>query len=131
MSKSTPVSRSRVLPVTAALVFAVFCAALIFVPNRTTAAGILLAGWSFEGVTTTNSGQTPIVSGGSATADSGALPAGSAFSAFHANSATTWSNPVGNGSAKSLSSNSWSVGDYYQFSFSTTGYSAINITWDQ
>ncbi len=90
-----------------------------------------LAAWSFEGVTTTNTGQTPNITVGSATADSGALTAGSAFTAFHTSASTVWSNPVGNGSPKSVSSNNWGVGDYYQFSFSTSGYGAINITWDQ
>src|SRR6185295_7792614 len=123
-------SRTRVsLLITAILIF-VAGAALIFGPNAS-AAGILLSGWSFEGVTTTNTGQTPTVSVGSATADSGVLTAGSAFTAFHTNASTTWSNPAGNGSVKSLSSNNWGVGDYFQFSFSTTGYNAINITWDQ
>src|SRR5580765_8471214 len=95
------------------------------------AAGTVLASWGFEGVTTTNTGTSPVVSVGSAAADSGALTAGSAFTAFHTSTATAWSNPVGNGSAKSLSSNNWGVGDYFQFSFSTTGFNASNRTWDQ
>src|SRR5205823_15131909 len=61
----------------------------------------------------------------------GVLAAGSSFTGLHASSLTVWSNPVGNGSAKSVSSDHWAVGDYYQFSFSTSGYSAISITWDQ
>src|SRR6266550_6429424 len=114
-------------------VFCALSAALIFGPSlrSVSAAGVVLAGWGFEGVTTTNSGQTPVITVGSATADSGALTAGSAFTAFHTSVATTWSNPAGNGSVKSLSANNWSVADYFQFSFSTSGYSAISITWDQ
>jgi hypothetical protein len=50
---------------------------------------------------------------------------------FHANGATVYSNPAGNISAESFSSNTWSVGDYYQFSTSTTGLSDIGVTWDQ
>ena len=91
----------------------------------------VLAGWGFEGVTTTNTGTTPTVSVGSATADTGAQTAGSSFTALHASSSTVWSNPAGNGSAKSLSSNNWGVGDYIQFLFNTTGYNGISITWDQ
>ena len=91
----------------------------------------VMDGWSFEGVTTTNTGSTPVVSAGSATADSGAQTAGSSFTGFHASSAAVWSNPAGNGSTKSLSSNGWAAGDYYQFQFSTTGDNNISITWDQ
>src|SRR6266550_8747426 len=87
----------------------VFCAlsvALIFGPTLrgVSAASVVLAGWGFEGVTTTNTGQTPTVSVGSAAADSGVLTAGSSFTGFHTSSATTWSNPAGNASTKSLSS---------------------------
>src|SRR5215813_895849 len=133
MSKSTHPSpaRSRVVPFTLAMVLVVLCALLIFTPNPGSAAGILLAGWGFEGVTTTNTGQTPTVSVGSPAADSGALTAGSAFTGFHTSAATAWSNPAGNASVKSVSANNWAVGDYYQFSCSTIGYNAINITWDQ
>src|SRR5262249_48929727 len=55
----------------------------------------------------------------------------SAFTGLHASAATVWSNPAGNASAKSVSSDHWAVGGYYQFSFSTSGYTAITITWDQ
>jgi hypothetical protein len=51
-------------------------------------------------------------------------------SGFHAG-ASTYSSPAGNGSAHSFSSNTWSVGDYYQFSTSTLGYSGISLSWDQ
>src|SRR5215831_19557943 len=47
-----------------------------------------LAAWSFEGVTTTNTGQTPTISVGSATADSGVLTAGSSFTGFHTSPST-------------------------------------------
>ena len=98
---------------------------------KVSAVSDVLAAWSFEGVTTTNTGTTPIVSVGSPAADSGVQTAGSSFTGLHASSSTVWSNPAGNASAKSVSSNNWGVGDYYQFSFSTTGYTAISITWDQ
>src|SRR5262245_45848287 len=88
-----------------------------FIPS-VGAAGTVLSSWGFEGVTTTNTGSTPTVSVGSAAADSGALTVGSAFAAFHASASTVWSNPAGNASAKSVSSDHWGVGDYYQFSFS-------------
>lgn len=91
----------------------------------------LLARWTFENVSVaTTPGTRPTITAGSATADSGALTAGSAFSGFHTSASTVWSTPVGNGSAKSLSSNTWVVGDYYQFTFGTSGYRGIRITWD-
>lgn len=43
----------------------------------------------------------------------------------------TYSNPVGNGSPESFSSNGWDVGDYYQFTTSTIGYTGITLTFDQ
>lgn len=90
-----------------------------------------IARWNFEAVTTSNTGTTPTITTGSAIADSGALVAGSAFSALHASASSAWSNPAGNGSNKSVSSNNWGVGDYYQFAVSTTGYSGISIKFDQ
>ena len=89
------------------------------------------ASWGFEGVTTTNTGTDALISVGSATADAGALTTGSAFSAHHTSASTVWSNPAGNGSTKSVSSNNWGVGDYFKFLFNTTGYGNIKITWDQ
>jgi MYXO-CTERM domain-containing protein len=64
-------------------------------------------------------------------ADAGDVTAGTSLSAFHALAATTWSTPAGNGSQYSFSSNNWSVGDYYQISVSTTGFSDISLVWDQ
>lgn len=64
-------------------------------------------------------------------ADVGDAAAGTSLSAFHALAATTWSSPSGNGSTSSLSSNNWSVGDYYQISVATTGYTGISLSWDQ
>lgn len=51
--------------------------------------------------------------------------------AFHTNASAVYSNPVGNGSAESWSSNYWSVGDYYQFQVSTTGLTGVQISFDQ
>lgn len=50
---------------------------------------------------------------------------------YHAGEATVYSNPVGNGSAESFSSNTWAVGDYYQFSTSLTGLGGVTLSWDQ
>jgi phosphatidylserine/phosphatidylglycerophosphate/cardiolipin synthase-like enzyme len=93
-----------------------------------------LAKWTFETLPFTSSsgytGTTLTVAGGSVAADSGVFAAASAVAGFHASSATVWTAPAGNGSPKSLSSNNWSVGDYYQFTVRTSGYSEIKLTWD-
>jgi len=54
-------------------------------------------------------------------------------SGFHSAAGTDWSTPQGNGSANSLSANTWSVGDYFQFQVSTLAYSSghLVISWDQ
>ncbi|QOJ01651.1 MAG: hypothetical protein HRU70_14640 [Phycisphaeraceae bacterium] len=88
----------------------------------------LLAGWSFENYVpgpVTGQNQGPIA------ADSGIFAAGAEARGFHAATATTWSNPVGNGSSRSFSSNTWTTGDYYQVRFSTVGYTDIVIDWQQ
>lgn len=49
---------------------------------------------------------------------------------FHAGS-STYSSPSGNGSLHPFSSNTWAVGDYYQFQVSTAGYQDIQLRFDQ
>ena len=49
----------------------------------------------------------------------------------HANTTGSHSNPSGNGSPESWNSNTWSIGDYYQFQVSTIGESGIRFSWDQ
>jgi Secretion system C-terminal sorting domain len=91
-----------------------------------------LATWTFESVTVASTaGSALSISTGSSVADIGSLTTGSAVSAFHTSSATVYSNPAGNGTVKSLSSNTWAVGDYYQFKVATTGYNDIALSWDQ
>ncbi len=77
-----------------------------------------LAQWTFEtSVPTTAGPLAPEVGSGSA-------------SGFHA-ATSAYSNPVGNGSAESFSSTNWQVGDYYQFVFSSLGFSGLNVSFDQ
>jgi hypothetical protein len=99
------------------LTMAVACAVLIGA-SATAARAATLASWTFET-------SVPATAGPHA-AEVGA----GAASGFHATS-TVYSNPVGNGSAESFSSNGWGVGDYYQFQISTTGFQDIQISWDQ
>jgi hypothetical protein len=77
-----------------------------------------IAQWTFEASLPATSGPfSPEAGSGSA-------------SGYHAG-ASTYSNPAGNGSAHSFSSNTWAVGDYYQFKASTTGFTGISVTWNQ
>lgn len=75
--------------------------------------------WTFESSIPANAGPfSPEVGAGSA-------------SGFHASGATVYSSPAGNGSSHSFSSNTWTVGDYYQFQVNTTGLANIIFSWDQ
>ncbi len=49
----------------------------------------------------------------------------------HASATTDYTNPPGNGSAESFSSNAWALGDYYQFQVSTLTLTNISVSFDQ
>lgn len=77
-----------------------------------------IAQWTFETSAPTTAGPyAPEVGAGSTTGG-------------HAGAAA-YSSPVGNGSAKSYSANTWAVGDYWQFVGSSTGYTSLVLDWDQ
>jgi hypothetical protein len=78
-----------------------------------------IAVWTFETSQPTTAGPFSPESG-----------SGSALG-FHSSGSTVYSSPAGNGSAHSFSSNTWTVGDYYQFQVSTAGFSALTLSWDQ
>jgi len=84
---------------------------------------VILAGWTFE--------TSLPASAGPHTAESGVFAGSSVATGLHASASTVYSNPVGNGSLESFSSNFWAVGDYYQFASSSTGYEDITISFDQ
>ena len=85
----------------------------------------IIANWTFEpdplAVNVTNSAIGPF---------SPAVGSGS-VTGLHASNNTAWSSPAGNGSSNSLSANSWTTGDYFQFQFSTLTFSNIGMTWSQ
>ena len=67
--------------------------------------------------------------------DQGAATAGTSLSSTHqlassGANATSYTSPAGNGSTYAFSSNVWKAGDYYQASFSGTGYSDLSFGWD-
>ena len=88
----------------------------------------LISGWSFELSTTTNTGCNAIINSGPA--DLGLQTVFSNFSAYHSNCSSVWSNPVGNGSSKSVSSNNWSVNDFYSFRVKTSSFDSIKVQFD-
>jgi MYXO-CTERM domain-containing protein len=96
--------------------------------SAASASASIVAGWTMSTLVPTGTTGSNYTYGA---ADTGAAAAGTSLSGFHALAATTWSSPAGNGSQYSLSSNNWSVGDYYQIAVSTTGYSDIYLAWDQ
>lgn len=106
----------KLLPVTAAL----FAAASLSLPAQ----ALTLVQWDFE---------TPFADLSNATASPAvAASTGSGTaSGYHASAATDWTTPAGNGSANAMSSNTWAVGDYYQFSFATTGHADMLLSFDQ
>lgn len=96
------------------------------VASSTASAGSLveLAKWTFETSVPTTAGPHSAEGGLNA-------GAGSPATGFHTVGAAVYSNPVGNGSFESFSSNNWSEGDYYMFRTSTLGYEGITIQWEQ
>lgn len=92
------------------------------------ASGSIIASWSMP---------TAIPSGTIGTsynygaADGGEMASGTMLSSSHFAAATVYSSPAGNGSQYSLSSNNWTIGDYYQVSLSTSGYGDVHVSWDQ
>ena len=87
----------------------------------------VIAGWSMPTAVTATTAAT--YSYGAA--NLGALVSGSMLSGTHSSASTAWSSPAGNGSTYALSSNAWNVGDYYQISLATTGYSSVSVAWEQ
>jgi hypothetical protein len=80
--------------------------------------GDILANWTFET-------SVPVTAGPHAA--EGGLAGGQALGG----TGGTYSNPSGNGSAESFSSNGWDVGDFYQFSTDASGYENIQVSFDQ
>jgi len=80
----------------------------------------ILANWTFETSIPTTSGPH--------TAEGGVNALTSVASS---NTGGTFSNPSGNGSAESFSSNNWDLNEYFQFTSSTIGFTGVTLTWDQ
>jgi hypothetical protein len=87
-----------------------------------------IAGWTFE--VSAPGGAGTQVAGSSYGPVTPEIGSGSAVG-VHASSSTVWSNPAGNGSNESFSSNVWAGGDYYGFEVDTTGLENIMVDFDQ
>ena len=97
-----------------------------------TASAAVIAGWTITTAFPTGAGNVPTgVTYGVGAADQGEFVAQTSLTSVHALAAATYTSPSGNGSQYAFSSNNWSIGDYYQASLSTLGYSDISISWDQ
>ena len=96
----------------------------------------LVVGWTIPNAFPMGAGNVPTgtfytVGAG----DQGAASAGTSLSSTHqlassGANATSYTSPAGNGSQYAFSSNVWKAGDYYQASFSGTGYSGLSFAWD-
>lgn len=84
----------------------------------------IVAGWTFQNAAFVSS------TVGSQTFTYPQTGTDTAFTGFHADAATLWYNNVGNGSSAAVNSNRWAIGDYYQASLSTTGYTDISLNFD-
>jgi hypothetical protein len=84
-----------------------------------------IAQWTFEVNTPADLTDSATISGILAEVGTGTA------SGVHASALSDWTTPAGNGSANSLSVNTWGVNDYYQFTLGTVGYSGIGISFDQ
>lgn len=79
-----------------------------------------LAAWTFESSLPVNAGPHQ--------AEGGLF---AAMSTASGTTGGTYSNPVGNGSLESFSSNGWDAGEYFEFRTSTLGYTNLSLSWDQ
>ena len=91
--------------------------ALAFAATEASAASVI-ADWTFETSIPATSGPF-------------AAEIGTGTASGSHSGAAVYSSPVGNGSAHSFSSNTWSINDYFQFQVSTAGFSGITLSWDQ
>lgn len=84
----------------------------------------IVAGWTFQNAAFVSS------TTGSQTFTYPQTGTTTAFTGYHADARTKWYNNVGNGSSAAVNSDYWAIGDYYQASLSTTGYTGISLNFD-
>ena len=99
---------------------------LAALPVQSALAATTIAQWNFESPNPADAPNVATYPNTIASAGGGGNAGG-----VHASSGTDWTTPTGNGSTDSFSANEWAVGDYYQFSTSTSNYTGIQVSWDQ
>lgn len=109
----------------------------IAVGVTSSASAALITGWTMPTAFPTGTGNVPTGTiylppgpNGAGVADQG-ITAGTQLRSVHALAAATYTSPAGNGSQYAFSSNNWTPGDFYEATFSTTGFTDINLSWDQ
>ena len=102
------------------LLLAPLCAIAVWVSSA--AGQTLISQFSFEIATPPDS---TAASAGPFGADFGP----GAFSAMHASAGTSYSTPIGNGSANAFSATNWAAGDYFQLVISTLGFNNLFATF--
>ena len=104
----------------------------VAVALASSASAEIVCGWSITTAFPTGTGNVP--TGNTYTVGAGDLgvqTTGSELMSYHTLAAATYTSPSGNGSQYGFSSNNWSIGDYYQATVSTLGFTDIYLTWDQ
>ena len=99
--------------------------AVLVLANLLSARADILSQWTFEINTPADLLDSTTISGIAADFGSGTA------SGVHAGALSDWTTPAGNGSANSLSVNTWAVGDYFQFQLSTIGFTGLGVSFDQ
>jgi len=89
-----------------------------------------IAKWKFDTLSG-SLGTSATYTGTAATLGVSANVSSSSSSGVHASATTAWNGVGGNGSAGSLSSSAWAIGDYYAFSVPTYGFHNIHVSCDQ
>lgn len=110
--------------------FALSLAALFTVFAVQSTLADVLADWTFQTSTSTNSLFSQLGTHTTFTNVPSDFGSGLAAGA-HSSASTAFSSPAGNGSTNSVSANNWTVGDYYQFSVSSIGFTNINLSFSQ
>ncbi len=96
-----------------------------------------IAQWTFEHFTTNN-----VNTSGPLSPENGTETGTALGTASHASGAVVYSEPAGDldpnvtppasgSSIRSWSAQQWAVGDFWQFEVNTSGYTGVNVAWDQ
>jgi hypothetical protein len=94
--------------------------------SSSVASAATIALWDVESPNNPSTPQNDLTTGPSV---SPAVGSGT-LQGVHASAASDWSTPAGPASTFSYSANTWTAGDYFQFSTSSTGYEDVKVSFD-